>query len=120
MERRVFLQSGSLIGLGICLPFWSCSNEQSAIETAPNEYQKLADQLLKEWCNGMLSVQINRPEDTAVHGALDGPACNKIHGRCMDAVYPFMYMADKTGEQKYLDGAIAVMDWSENVSMPDG
>ncbi len=38
----------------------------------------------------------------------------------MDAVYPFLYLADKTGEQRYLDAALAVMDWSENVSRPDG
>lgn len=120
MKRRVFLQSGSLIGLGIWLPILGCQNGQENTEIPSNEFQQLADQLLKDWCDGMIQVQINQPEDPTIHGALDCPACNKIHGRCMDAVYPFMYLADKTGEQKYQDAAIAVMDWSENVSMPDG
>lgn len=120
MKRRIFLQSGSLIGLGIWLPILGCQNGQEHTEISSSEFQQLADKLLKDWCDGMLRVQINQPEDSTIHGALDCLACNKIHGRCMDAVYPFMYLADKTGEQKYLDAAIAVMDWSENVSMPDG
>jgi len=37
----------------------------------------------------------------------------------MDAVYPFMYMADKTGEKKYMNAAIEVMEWSKNVTRPD-
>ncbi len=120
MKRRLFIQSGSLIGLGIWLPMLGCQKGPDDSTLNPNEFQQLADRLLKEWCDGMLEVQINQPEDSKIHGALDCPACNKIHGRCMDAVYPFMYMADQTGEQKYLDGAIAVMEWSKNVSMPDG
>jgi hypothetical protein len=39
----------------------------------------------------------------------------------MDAVYPFLYMADKTGEKKYLEAAKLVMTWAENnVSQEDG
>ena len=68
----------------------------------------------------MLKLQIYKPENAEVHGALDCPACNKIHGRCMDAVYPFMYMAEKTGDTKYMNAAIDVMEWSKNVTRPDG
>lgn len=120
MKRRLFLQSGSVIGLGIWLPVLGCNNQPEDPSLEESELQQLAERLLKDWCDGMLQVQINQPEDSTIHGALDCPACNKIHGRCMDAVYPFMYMADKTGEQKYMDGAIEVMKWSDNVSMPDG
>jgi hypothetical protein len=76
--------------------------------------------LLTDWCDGMLAVQIDDPGNLEVHGALGCPACNKIHGRCMDAVYPFLYMADKTGEKKYLEAGIKVMEWADNVTSDDG
>jgi hypothetical protein len=120
MNRRIFLQSSTAASLGILFPIMGC--QHGSIETSEKEtaYQKLIFSLLKDWCDGMLKVQILNPENPKTHGALDCPACNKIHGRCMDAVYPFMYMADKTGESKYMDAAIELMEWSKNVSMPDG
>lgn len=70
----------------------------------------------------MLAMQIDEPDDLTRHGALACPAgCTRIHGRCMDAVYPFTKMARMTGEEKYLTAAIRVMDWAENnVSQADG
>ena len=87
----------------------------------PSNYENLIADLLLEWTNALIATQINKPDSPELHGALFCVACNKIHGRCMDAVYPFMFMADKTGEQRYLNAAISVMDWSsKNVSRPDG
>ena len=38
-----------------------------------------------------------------------------------DAVYPFMYMADRTGDMKYVEAAKAVFDWHErNMYCDDG
>lgn len=69
----------------------------------------------------MLNRQINAPDDLSRHGALSCPACSHIHGRCMDAVYPFMHLARVTGEEKYITGAMRVMEWAENnVSQADG
>lgn len=81
---------------------------------------ELLENLLKEWCDGMLKMQIYRPQDMALHGALSCPSCSIIHGRCMDAVYPFFHMAHRTGQHKYLDAGIDVFEWSSNVTMPDG
>jgi len=120
MERRLFLQSGTAVSLGIFFPFLGCQQVSNKTSVKETPYQELVFSLLKDWCDGMLKVQIHKPEDSTVHGALDCPACNKIHGRCMDAVYPFMYMADKTGDTKYMDAAIDVMEWSKNVTRPDG
>lgn len=83
-------------------------------------FRPLITKLLKDWCDGMLRVQIDDPANPARHGALDCPACDKIHGRCIDAVYPFLHVAHATGEQKYLDAGIAVFEWGTNVSLPDG
>jgi len=120
MKRRnfVYLSSTGLLAFG--LPTYSCISTAKDSSKQILDYEKLVDGLLTDWCDAMISVQVNNPEDLTVHGALYCPACDKIHGRCMDAVYPFLYMADKTGEEKYLNAAIDVMKWSENVSMPDG
>jgi hypothetical protein len=120
MERRNFIHLSTTASLALGLPVFGCVPSGQRKSESLSEYQNLVDELLTEWCKGMLAVQIDNPDDPTVHGALGCPACNKIHGRCMDAVYPFMHMAHKTGDQKYLKAAIDVMKWSENVSMPDG
>lgn len=68
----------------------------------------------------MLAVQIHDPDNSLRHGALSCPACNTIHGRCMDAVYPLLHMAKATGQKKYLEAGKAVFEWSKNVSQADG
>lgn len=86
-----------------------------------SSFEKLSFTLLKDWCDGMLNLQIHAPDKPEIHGALACPACDIIHGRCMDALYPFLYMADVTGDNKYLNAGILVFDWAENnVSRPDG
>lgn len=122
MKRRDFIQSTAFGVIGLSLPastlLLGCKDAKSKKHF--QEFQKEAYQLLKNWCDGMLKVQINEPGNSEIHGALGCPACNKIHGRCMDAIYPFLYMADYTGEEKYLTAAINLFSWSKNVSMPDG
>ena len=78
-------------------------------------------QLLSDWCDGLLRRQMDSPSDTARHGGLFCPDCGCIHGRCADALYPFLRMARQTGEEKYLTAAQLVFDWSErNVSQANG
>lgn len=44
-----------------------------------------------------------------------------VHGRCGDAVYPFLALFSITGEEKYLTAARKVYQWSEDhVSQKDG
>ncbi len=123
MNRQKFLQNTALAGIGLSIPtsllFSSCDETRQTSHST--EFKKLTYDLLKDWCDGMIRVQINNPSNLEEHGALGCPACSHIHGRCMDAVYPFLYMADVTGDKKYLDAAILVMDWAENnVSQANG
>ncbi|QCW99549.1 hypothetical protein FGM00_05290 [Aggregatimonas sangjinii] len=120
MKRRSFVQLSAAASIALGFPLYGCSSKTKNKSQVLTAYEKQVAALLKEWCDGMIAVQTNKPDDLKVHGALHCPACDKIHGRCMDAVYPFLYMADVTGERKYMDAAINVMKWSENVSMPDG
>ena len=77
--------------------------------------------LLKSWCDKLIELQITEIKDPAFYGAIMCPACTCVHSRCGDAVYPFMCIYNITGEEKYLNAAKAVIDWSEhNIKRSDG
>ena len=123
MKRKEFIQRSSLGAFGLTLPLTtllnSCTDKTARAHSL--DFKNLTSALLKDWCDGLIRVQINNPSNLEVHGALGCPSCSHIHGRCMDAVYPFLHMADVTGDKKYLDAAISVMDWAENnVSQENG
>ena len=84
-----------------------------------NSLRNDAEKLLVEWVDVLLAYQCE-----GLHPSLDGgilcPACARIHGRIGDTVLPLMYLADKTGNDKYLLAAKKLMKWMENVHRPDG
>lgn len=122
VKRRDFIRLTTLAGVGLTLTstkaISSCTPNKSNAHSL--EYKALIFELLKEWCDGMIKTQIVAPSDTAVHGMFNCPACNHIHARVMDAVYPFFYMAKTTGEKKYLEAGIAAFGWGKNVTREDG
>lgn len=120
MERRDFLKMSSIAALGLTLAprLLSASDKVGGVHSP--EFRKLSFDLLKDWVDGMMKIQIIKPEDPTVHGMLVCPSCDIVHTRLMDAIHPFLYMAKATGDQKYLDAGIALMEWGDNVSRPDG
>ena len=121
MQRRNFIQLSTLASVSISMPFSGLLNACNNPLEHSLEFKNLISGLLKDWCDGMIKVQINNPSHLEEHGALGCPSCSHIHGRCMDAVYPFLYMADKTGDKKYTEAAKLVMLWADNnVSQEDG
>ncbi|OHX64493.1 hypothetical protein [Flammeovirga pacifica] len=124
MKRRDFLLNSTLVGVGLSLPFGSlltsCSSGHSKNKEGVN-FKDFSFNLLKKWCDGMIDIQVNNPADPTVHGLMECPACDVIHARLQDAVYPMFYMAKETGEEKYLQAGINAFEWAEaNVSRPDG
>ncbi len=84
-------------------------------------YQELCESLLTEWCEQMLALQITDQTNEGLYGGILCPACSRVDGRCMDALYPFMYMADKTKDKKWVEAAKLLFTWTEHaVSRPDG
>lgn len=122
MKRKEFIQRSTLGSIAVTLPMtaWlkSCAEKTAREHSAA--FKKLTQDLLKDWCDGMIKVQVLNPSDSKVHGMLKCPVCDIVHGRSMDAVYPFFHMAKTTGEQKYLDAGIAAFEWEKNVTLPDG
>lgn len=126
IKRRQFITSSAMLAAHSLVPCSLIPILSEAAENPPTNnkdqsaYKTLVESLLQSWCDGMIRHQIVDINDPARHGALWCPACQKIHGRCMDSVYPFMHMAHKTGDERYLNAAILSMEWSKNVSKEDG
>ena len=77
--------------------------------------------LLRVWCDKLLELQVTSVSDPALGGGILCPACAGIRGRCFDAIYPFLYLADADGDSRYLEAAKMLFDWAENtVSREDG
>ncbi|HHV96676.1 MAG TPA: hypothetical protein GXX37_09440 [Clostridiaceae bacterium] len=81
---------------------------------------KIYSELLEDYCNAMLGLQITDIKTDGIYGGIMCPSCSRIHGRSPDTIYPFMYMAHINKESKFLDAALKLFDWSKHVSMPDG
>lgn len=76
--------------------------------------------LLKIWCDSLISLQIKEFPQEYFKGGILCPSCKIIHGRIADAIYPMIFMYDKTREQQYLDSAEQLFDWSKNLLTDDG
>ena len=82
-----------------------------------NEYLEL----LKIWCDRLISLQITEHQEPELYGGILCPACAGVHGRCADAIYPMMTLYRQTGDEKYRSCAKALFDWMDvNMSRPDG
>ncbi|MFW5980661.1 MAG: hypothetical protein ACOCRB_01430, partial [Halanaerobiaceae bacterium] len=77
-------------------------------------------ELLQSWCDSLVDLQIEEIKSSGIYGGIMCPVCSRIHGRSADAVYPLMYLAEETGEDKYLTTAKKLQSWSEHMSCPDG
>lgn len=76
-------------------------------------------QLLMQWCDGLLHQQLYGAESMA-DGGIFCPSCKHIHGRCPDAIYALMCLADRTQQEKYLTAARKLFKWHENLICDDG
>lgn len=105
--------------LSLCCSFGSVSAHDIDKSSQDESFRREANVLLAEWMDTFLNYQCS-----GLGSSLDGgvlcPACARIHGRIGDAVLPLMYLADKTHDEKYLNGAKRLMAWMENVHCPDG
>jgi len=119
LSRREFLQlstvAASGIGVGFSLP------DSDFHEYGCNDLYRLSSQLLNDWGYGMLLYQNTDQLDRTQYGSLSCPDCGIIHGRCGDAFYPLLHLADKTKDERFLKSALMLYQWmEENVSEPDG
>ena len=119
MNRRHFILTTAAAGMGgLAVPAWL--NAAEAAGAKPGQLDELMRGLLRDWCDGLIRLQVVAPEKPESHGSFQCPACGFFHGRCGDAVLPLLAMADQTGESRYLDAALRAAAWTRNVSQADG
>ena len=111
-SRRDVLRTTTAAGAASLLGPWPRATHAASVS--------LYSDLLRTWCDRLLELQIDAPQDPTRDGALRCPACSFLHGRCHDAAYPLLHLAHVTGERRYLDAAVRLQRWSDNVSDPDG
>lgn len=118
-SRRDFLKLTTLGSTGLLLP--PIGTLAAILKKDTDELTALGEQLLQQWGDALLALQVNQPQAKGLHGGILCPACAAIHGRSGDAIYPLLYLANKTKNKKYTDAAIRLYDWMEAmVSTPDG
>lgn len=115
-SRRRFLRGLSAGALMIpASPLWGEPGAQPKAD-----FEQEAGNLLRDWCDGLLRQQIIAPEEGTRHGAFRCPACDRLHGRCGDAILPFLTMAARSGDLRYREAALRLWAWMKNVDAPDG
>ena len=87
----------------------------------PSELYTLSQSLTEVWAKKLLDLQVldtSRPQE---YGGILCPTEHIVHGRIGDTIYPFLHMARRTGDSRYVDASVLLFRWIENnVSQPDG
>lgn len=76
--------------------------------------------LMRRWGDALLELQVSGMGNPALDGGILCPACKHIHGRCPDAIYGFLTLADYTGESRYAEAARTLFRWQETLLCDDG
>lgn len=76
-------------------------------------------QLLTSWCTGLQRLQLDQifPGGS---GGIFCPACSRIHGRSLDAIYAFITLYRYTKNHSYLQSATNIYVWSQQLHYPNG
>jgi len=128
VTRREFTRIAGLVtsGLGATLvhPDWVLpageQQEPPTPSSQPRANPNLYSELLKSWCDALMSLQIVNVRNPH-HGGILCPACGMIHGCCGNALYPLLRTARTTGDSKYIQAGLLVHEWmDQQLSRPDG
>lgn len=92
-----------LLFLSICL-LAACSQKNTG------EFGNAAWPLLQR-LDAQLAGYQNMDEASPDYGAIACPACGEYHSRAAEAVFPFAYEYDRTGDRQMLDRAVILADW---------
>jgi hypothetical protein len=120
VSRRSFIKSSALCGAAVVSGLHYLEGKSPLSLASADPLLSLSGSLLSTWCSKLLEMQITDASSENFGGILC-PAKNIIHGRIGDTLYPFLYLADKNKDTRYLDGAIRLYQWMEkHVSQSDG
>jgi hypothetical protein len=88
---------------------------------AQEELAVLCRELTATWAQTLLQLQVTDASRNADYGGIFCPTRKMVHGRVGDTIYPFLHMARRTGDHRYIDASVLLFGWMEgHVSQPDG
>ncbi|HEY4107440.1 hypothetical protein [Puia sp.] len=121
LSRRNFLGLAlGGIGLGL-MPPGAALSPPGTPPPAQEELAALCRELTATWARTLLSLQVVDASRTNDYGGIFCPTRKMVHGRVGDTIYPFMHMARRTGDHRYIDASVLLFRWMEgHVSQPDG
>ncbi len=93
---------------------------ESTMRMTASDAKAQVQALLIQWCDALVRLQQTAPNDPRLDGGILCPACENIHGRCHEAVYPLLCAARLTGNESYLTAAKRLFRWGENMRQGDG
>lgn len=76
--------------------------------------------LNNKWIDNLIDLQIKDSKFASTNGAIICPSCSRSHGRNIDALYSLLYRYKSTNDKKYLNAAIDLFNWTEQLSFKDG
>ncbi|NCD72149.1 hypothetical protein [Mucilaginibacter agri] len=119
-SRRDFIKTAAIGGLSLSNIGSLAKGFLSSTPTPTKDLYLLAQTLMQQWADGLLALQVKDKTSTD-YGGIYCPADKAVHGRVGDTIFPFFYLANKTGDSKFTDAAYLLYDWIERrVSRPDG
>lgn len=115
MKRRQFIRTTTAGSIALVTGNYS----KLAAPFVADDLYTISRSLSANWATTLLGLQLKTPGTD--YGGIRGPGSNHIHGRIGDTIYPFMHMARRTGDVRYIDASAALFRWMEaHVSQPDG
>jgi hypothetical protein len=120
VNRRSFIRQTAVAGCAALAWPLASGHADDGTTQSENGMRPMMAGLLHEWCDALVRAQVRDAARPELDGLFLCPACEQPHGRCGDAVYPLLHMAKATGETRYLDAAVAAVNWLRNVDSPDG
>ena len=116
VSRRHFILSTTAGALGL-----AATRKALASPHPSSDLYTLSRSLTSTWAKKLLDLQVLDQSQTQDYGGIRCPTEHIVHGRVGDTIYPFLHMARRTGDHRYIDASVLLFRWMEsNVSQPDG
>ena len=130
VSRRQFILTTAASSLGLAatqLPLHLSAASPQAPTASPfiphdtTELYTISHSLSETWAKALLNLQVSDKSRPQEYGGILCPTEHIVHGRVGDTIYPFLHMARRTGDHRYIDAAVLLFRWMENyVSQADG
>jgi hypothetical protein len=121
VSRRQFILTTAAGSLGLAATYNGIAAPSSFIPHESPDLYALSRSLTSTWAKKLLDLQILDQSQTQDYGGIRCPTGHLVHGRVGDTIYPFLHMARRTGDHRYIDASAMLFRWMENnVSQPDG